>query len=262
MAFAMRKTGSSRRSRTPFGAVATPLRDLFPLLDNPAGYSGRMNLYRQLGIGAISLIAANTAVLWLYFAYDITLFQLVLVYWCECVWIGVFSAVKLIVASAIGDPYQNRWADISPGSAFLMSIFVIFMASSTFFSLIGLVLMAILFANDALTLGTPGDAAINHIGLVFGVSLFLMAAHAISLVANFLVYGEYKTVRVGTLVALPFKRCLALLFMIAASIVFVALVPTFANTTSFAVAVIVLKVLWDILLHIGERRSFASATGS
>lgn len=219
-----------------------------------------MNAFRQLGIGAISLIAANTAVLWLYFAYDITLFQLVQVYWCECAWIGVFSAVKLMLASAIGDPYENRWADVSPGSAFLLSLLVIFMTSSAFFSLLGIVLMAILFANDALPLGNPGDAAINHIGLVLGASLFLMAAHAISLVANFLVLGEYKTARVGTLVALPFKRCLALLFMIATSILFVALVPTYANTTAFAVAVIAMKVLWDILLHISERRGFAVAS--
>ena len=217
-----------------------------------------MSLIKKLGPGAISLIAANTAVLWLYFVYDLTLFQLVLVFWCECAWIGVFSAVKLMVASAIGDPYENRWADVSAGSALLISLLVIFMTSSLFFSLLGMVLMAILFAIDALPLGNPGDAAINHIGLVLGTSLFLMAAHAISLLANFLILGEYKTARVGPLIALPFKRCLALFFMIATSILLVALVPTFANTTAFAIAVIALKVLWDILLHVGERRSFAT----
>lgn len=217
-----------------------------------------MNAFRQLGIGAISLIAANTAVLWLYFVYDITLFQLVLVFWCECAWIGVFSAVKLMLASAVGDPYENRWADVSSGSAVLISLLVIVMTSSAFFSLLGMVLMGILFANDALPLGNAGDAALNHIGLVFGVSLFLMAGHAISLVANFLFLGEYKTARVGTLVALPFKRCLALLFMIAVSILIVALLPALASTTVFAVAVIAMKVLWDILLHIAERRGFAT----
>lgn len=219
-----------------------------------------MDAFRQLGIGAISLIAANTAVLWLYFFYDITLFQLVLVYWCECVWIGVFSAVKLMLASAIGDPYENRWADVSAGSALLISLLVIVMTSSAFFSLLGIVLMGILFANDALPLADAGDVPMNHVGLVFGVSLFLMAAHAVSLIANFLFLGEYKTARVATLVALPFKRCLALLFMIAVSILFVAMVPALASTTTFAVAVIVMKVLWDMLLHIGERRAFSAAT--
>jgi hypothetical protein len=215
-----------------------------------------MSLIKKLGPGAISLIAANAAVLWLYFVYDITLFQLVMVFWCECAWIGVFSAVKLMVASVIGDPYENRWADVSAGSAVLMSLLVIFMTSSAFFSLLGIVLMAILLANDALSLGNPGDAAFNQVGLVVVVSLFLMAGHAISLVANFLVLGEYRKARVGALVALPFKRCLALLLMIAISILFVALVPALANTTVFAIVVIVLKLLWDLRLHFGERRSF------
>jgi hypothetical protein len=211
---------------------------------------------KGFGLGAVSLILANAGLLIFYVVYDVTLFQLVLVYWCECVWIGIFSAIKLIIASIIGDPYENRWADVSPGSAFLTSLIVIIFTSSTFFSLLGVTLVFILFANDALQLGNPNDETFNHIRLVLGASLLLMAGHAISLIANFFVLGEYKTAKVRTLVTLPFTRCIALLAAIVVSIVFVATVPGFANTSAFAVAVILLKVLWDNRLHRRERRAF------
>jgi hypothetical protein len=185
----------------------------------------------------------------LYFVHDVTLFQLVLVYWCECAWIGLFSALKLITASMIGDPYRNRVAEVSGGAGLFMSLFVIGFSSTAFFALLGMILMGILMANDALALSNPGDDMMNHIGLVLGASLLLAASHAISFVANFLVMGEYKIARVGTLVALPFKRSLALLVTIALSIAFVATVPALASTSAFAVVVIVLKTLWDGWLH-------------
>lgn len=213
-------------------------------------------LVGRLGLGALGLIVANGGVLILFFIHNVTLFQLVLVYWCECAWIGIFSAIKLIVASMFGDPYENRWADVSRGASVFTSLFVIVFSSSAFFSLLGFVLFAILFANDSLMLSSPGDDMYNHIGLVLGTSFLLMTAHALSLIANFLILGEFRTARVGTLVALPFKRCLALLFTILISIVFVAVVPRFASTTGFAVVVIFLKLLWDLRLHLGERRAF------
>lgn len=89
----------------------------------------RLPLIKRLGLGAICLIIANTLLLFLYFWYDVTLFQLVLVYWCECVWVGIFSAIKLTVASVVGDPYENRWADVSPGAALFTSLFVIIFSS-------------------------------------------------------------------------------------------------------------------------------------
>ena len=219
----------------------------------------RLPFVGRLGLGAISLIIANAGLLTLYFGYDVTLFQLVLVYWCECAWIGIFSAIKLIVASVIGDPYESRWANVSPGAALFTSLFVIVFSSAAFFSLLGIMLMSILFANDALALSNPNDEMLNHIGLVLGASFLLMTAHAISLVVNFLVLGEFRTAKVRSLVALPFQRCIALLVAIAVSIAFIAFVPGFANTSAFAVAVILLKTLWDIRLHHKERRAFAQS---
>lgn len=216
-------------------------------------------LVQRLGLGAIGLIVANTLVLYLYFFYDVTLFQLVLVYWCECVWIGLFSAIKLIVASIAGAPYESRWVHATRGGSVLMSFLLIGFAGSAFISLLGIILMMLLWVNGAFPLGDPGDESLNHFGLVFAASSFLMAAHGISLVANFILRGEYKNVGAGTLLVLPFKRCFALLFAIFVSIMVSALFPTIASTSLFAVMVIFLKVVWDIGLHFKERRMFAES---
>ncbi|MGB5354314.1 MAG: DUF6498-containing protein [Woeseia sp.] len=217
----------------------------------------QLTVAKELGLGALGLLVANAAMLLCFFAYDLTLFQLVLVFWCECLWIGVASAGKLIAASIVGNPYENQFAEISAGASFMMSLFVIFFTSSIFFSLLGMTLMAILYANDALAPSTPGDDLLNHIGPVLGVSYLLLAGHLLSFVSNFLVLGEYKYARMGPLMALPFKRCLALLMAIAVSIGFIALMPRFASTSGFAVMVIVLKVVWDLRLHVGERGQFS-----
>lgn len=218
----------------------------------------RWRFVSELGLGALSLLVANAVVVFCYFMYDMTVFQLVMVYWCECLWIGIASALKLIVASLIGDPYENRWVSFSPGARVLLSIGVIFFASSSFFFVLGMTLMLILMANDSLALSNPHDDALNHIGLVFGVSFFLLVGHALSFVVNFLFRGEFRAAKVGTLIALPYKRSLALLTVIALSVGFVMFTPGFASTTAFAIVVLLLKAFWDIALHASERKSFAA----
>ena len=212
---------------------------------------------RRLGIGALSLLVANAGVLVFYFHWDITLFQLVLVYWCECLWVGIFCAIKLLVASVFGSPYENRYADVSRGAAVFTSVLAIGGTAAAFFSLLGATLMAILFANNTLVLSSIGDELHRLFGVALGASLLLLAGHAISFVVNFLLLGEYRRARFGELLALPFKRCLALLAAILVSLAVVVAVPALASTAGFAVVIIVLKVLWDIRLHIRERRIFA-----
>jgi len=216
-------------------------------------------LLGRLGISALGLAAANAVLLLLYFAYDATLFQLVLVYWCECLWIGVFSAIKLIFASLFGSPYENRHIAVSKGSAVFMSVVVIWMTSAAFFSLLGLLLMGILAANEWLPLGTPDDEIMNHIGVVIGVSLLFVAGHGLSLIGNFLLLGEFRRAKVGDLVLLPFRRCLALLAAIVIAFGAVAAVPALATTSGFAAVLIVVKLAMDLRLHLGERRTFAES---
>ena len=211
------------------------------------------------GLGAISLVAANAGLLLLYFVYDLSLFQLVLVYWWECFWIGVFSALKLIVASVIGDPYENRWANVTKGAAVFTSIIVIGFASTSFFALLGGVGIAILWIDDSLGVAVNSAGALDNIEVIIGTSILFFIGHGVSFVGNFLVLGEFKRARVGTLVALPYRRCLALGVMVAISIAIIVTVPNLANTTAFAAIIIAIKLLWDVRLHYKEREGFSRA---
>jgi hypothetical protein len=215
----------------------------------------------RLGLSAISLIVANATVLFLLLHYDLSPIQVVLVYWCECVWIGLFSAAKLALASVIGDPYENRWATFSKGSALLISIVTIFFCSSAFFSVLGVVLAIVVSVQHSLGAASSGVELLDDVSLVIGTSMVLAASHGISFVANFLILGEFRRARFGDLIMLPFKRSLALLAAILLGLVVVVLVPWLASTTLFAAIVIVLKVLWDLHLHNRERQVFAVSGG-
>lgn len=216
----------------------------------------------KASIGAISLAAANAGLLFLYFYYDLTLFQLILVYWWECLWIGLFCALKLIVASMIGDPYENRWIEVSGGAGVLLSIVAIGFVGGEFIALFGALGFAITFAFTELTGLEADELLFDQIGLILGSSLLFLAGHGLSFVVNFLVLGEFRTARAVTLLFLPFRRCLALLGTIAIAFGVAYYVPGLASGTAFAVILIVLKLLWDYRLHLKERTAFAAGPGA
>jgi hypothetical protein len=138
----------------------------------PAAPAARLPLAGELGLSALGFVAGNSLLLVLFFVYDVTLFQLVLVYWCECAWIGIFSAIKLVTASVIGDPYRTRVAEVSGGAGVFMSLVVIGFSSTAFFSLLGMILVGILMANDALALSSLGDAFRVRFAYLRGRDLF------------------------------------------------------------------------------------------
>ncbi len=209
------------------------------------------------GVGALGLIVANIAVVWLVFAFDVTPFQLVFVFWCECLWIGLFNALKLLAAGMFGNPFANRFADVSSGAAVFSALLIIAVASMPFFAMLGAVLLAILFANDWLALSAAADAPLAQIGVVIGASGALAAGHALSFVVNFLLLGEFRAATVRMLVMQPFRRCGALLLAVAVSLTAAALTPALATTAVFGALVLVVKVVLDLRLHVAERRRFA-----
>ena len=211
----------------------------------------------KLGFGAISLIAANATLLLLYFWLDLTLFQVVLVYWLESFWVGVYCALKLLVASAFGDPYENRWAELSGGANFLLSILALGYLGAKFLFLFALLGFGISFAYDGLTGLDAADVFTDSFGLLLGTSGVFLAGHGLSFVVNFLILGEFRTARVGTLMWLPIRRCLALLAAIILAFGVAYVVPGLANASGFAIVLIMLKLYWDYRLHLKERASFA-----
>lgn len=212
----------------------------------------------RAGMGAASLIAANVGLAVIYFAYDLTLYQLVLVYWWECLWIGLFSALKLIIASIAGDPFSNRYVGTTAGGRVVLSIMLIGAVSTVFGSVLGFTGMSLLWVGEALPESATVDRAVNQVTLILGSSFLFLLGHGLSFVVNFLLLGEFRRARAGALLLLPFKRCLALIACIVVAVAVVLGIPVLASTTGFAALVIVLKLLWDSWLHVRERRAFAN----
>jgi hypothetical protein len=213
----------------------------------------------KASLGALSLLAANAGLLLIYFAYDLSLFQLVVVLWVECFWIGFYSAIKLLTASIIGSPYENRYVHFTRGSSFLLSVIAIFLVTAEFMAIFGATGIAIFFIQDAMSVGDAGDLVMDDIGVVLLGSMLFFVGHGISYVVNFIILGEYRTATFGKLLTLPFKRCLGLFFSIALTGGVLAFVPQFATTTLFAVLLLTVKVLWDYRLHVKEREALRHA---
>ncbi|MEO1247879.1 MAG: DUF6498-containing protein [Pseudomonadota bacterium] len=215
--------------------------------------------FAQLGLGAIALIAANSGLIALYFLLDLELVQLVVVYWVECLWIGIFTVLKLLTASLIGSPYENRYVSFSRGGAVLTSLLTIGFIGGQFLALFAGTGLAIYLVVESLDPQASSRNVFAGLILLLQCSLLFLVSHAISFVANFLVGGEYKTARATMLLAVPFSRCLALLGAVIVALVALRVIPALASTGAFALLLIVFKLAWDLHLHNGERSRFGAA---
>lgn len=227
------------------------------LSENTADSIGATHKLGARGVAALSLFAANVGMLFLYFALDLTLFEVVVVYWFEALWVGLFSGLKLLTASLFGDPYENRWVDVSWGSGLFLSLFAIIKSSGFFLTILALTGVALVVAHEGLT-GVDGNDFVREQGpLLLKCSLLFLAGHGLSFVINFLILGEFRHARAGTLLWLPFKRGLALFVTIVAALTALQTWPGVLTYTTFALLLIIVKLAWDYFLHTRERRSFS-----
>jgi len=213
----------------------------------------------RLGPGAfaaLTLFAANAGMLFLFFALDLTLFELVVVYWFEALWVGLFSGLKLLTASLFGSPYENRWVDVSRGMSFLMSLYAIAKSGLAFLFLLAATFVALMVAQQELTGVDGNDFVEDQLLLLLKCSLLFVGGHGLSFVINFLGRGEYRHARMVTLLWLPFKRALALFVTIVGALYAIREWPGVLGYTTFAALLIVVKLTWDLFLHWLERRSF------
>lgn len=229
------------------------------LSDNIAGQISDTRLLGARAFAALSLIAANIGLLVLYFVLDLTLFQLVVVYWWEALWIGLFSGLKLLTASLFARPYDTSWLEVSPGANLFLSLYAIVKAGGFFLILLALTGLALIVSYQELT-GTDGEEFIaGQLGVVLKCSLLFLVGHGLSFVVNFLVLGEFRQARFITLLWLPFKRAFALFFAIVASLTAIQTWPGMFNETVFAGFLIFVKLAWDYRLHRRERRSLQAS---
>lgn len=214
---------------------------------------------RHLGarsLASLSLLAANAGMLLLYVVLDLTLFQLIFVYWWEALWIGLFSGLKLLVASLFGSPFENRWVHVSRGSSLFFSILAMVKSGGIFMAVLALTGVALVVAQQELTGVAGNDFVRAQAMLMLKCSLIFLAGHGLSFVVNFLVLGEFRHARFTTLMWLPFKRALALFVAIVASLTAIQAWPGMISESVYAGGLILVKLGWDYLLHRRERRSF------
>ncbi len=206
----------------------------------------------------LGLLLANIAFLVTFFAYDLSLFQLLLVYWSECLLLGIFNSLKLLTASLFGHPYDNRPVGYSRGSAILLSLLAIFFFVGKYMTFIGMLGIGILLVAQEVT-GLELFDLLGEAGEVLALSTVLLAAgHGLSFLINFLVLGEYKNARARQLIFWPYRRALALLGAISVAVVMSIFRPELANTISFVLVLALCKLLADMGLHLMERRKFSS----
>ncbi len=217
----------------------------------------RLTGHGARAFAALSLLAANLGFLVLFIAFDLTLFELVVVYWLELLWIGLFSGLKLLTASLFGSPYENRWVDVSTGAAFLMSLFAIVKSAGVFFTFLFAAGMGLLLANEALTGTAVGEFVEAEAGLLLKCSLLFLVGHALSFVINFVVLGEFRRASAVSLLWLPFKRSIALLVIVVGGLLIIVKWPVLFDATTFALVLIVIKLSADWFLHRRERSSLA-----
>lgn len=218
-----------------------------------AGHFGEASKPGATLVAALAVTAANASMLYFYFAFDLTLFQIVLVYWWEALWIGLFGGLKLLTASLFGDPYQNRWVDVSPGASIVLSVFAIIRSGGAFLTLLALTGVALVVARQGPG-GTSGtDFVSEQVGLILKCSMLFFAGHGLSFIINFLLLGEFRRARIGALLWLPFRRCIALFVTVVAALTTMQAFPGVFTHTGFAAALIVVKLAWDYVLHRRER---------
>ena len=208
-------------------------------------------------LGASGLLIVNVAFLFVFFIYDFNLYQLLLAYWWECLWIGIFCAIKLIAASLFGDPYENRFAHFSRSANVVVSIAAIALVSAEFLTLFAVLGLFVVVLPSQFSGLEPSDMFMDGLGAVVLSSLLFLAGHTLSFFSNFIAGREYESARAVPLLLLPFNRCIALVGAIVFSYAVAFLAPGLATSGAFAALVILMKMAWDYRLHTWERTVLA-----
>ena len=212
---------------------------------------------RKPAASVLALLLANGGVALCYFAFDLGLLQLAVIYWWECLWIGIFCVLKLLVAAILGDPYGDGDRELSRLGNVVSAIIGVWFVGAKFlvvFVVLGVVLVGAFQGPDDVDSGRILETVV---GPALACSALLLFAHGFSFYSNFIARKEYETARSKALLSLPFRRCAALAAGVIIAAIGAHFVPGLAETAGFAVLVVLVKLLWDSRAHRKERLALA-----
>jgi len=199
-------------------------------------------------LSAFVLLVSNAIPLVGVLLHDWTVFQILLLYWCENVVVGVFNVLRMVCAQPES---ELGWA----GKLFLIPFFVVHYGMFTFVH--GMFVLG-LFGGGSTRFGglswTSLWSAVRGAGLGVPVGA-LVASHGFSFFHNYLAGGEYQRVQLPQLMFQPYGRVMMLHVTV---LIGAFLATAFGSPLPALVLLIVLKTTLDLGAHLKERRKLGS----
>jgi len=218
-------------------------------------------------ISALSLVVANLIVAFVVMSQKWGYYSVILIYWLEALIIGVYNLGRMFVVCWFGNPL-GKWVGIKNG----LSRLVLSLVLGGFFVVkfgglalgLGLLVMAIpgFLAQrentDEITAISHGLEAVGA-GVLMAAGI-LFVSHGVSFALNFLRRGEYKQSNAFVLLFKPYVRMVLVVVVLILGFTATLLIPNFGRTTGFAVAIVLLKLIVDMVSHAFAHRQRTRGT--
>ena len=211
-------------------------------------------------IGLVALVLANLFVALQTVRHEWGYYETLLIFWTEVAVLGGYNVLRMLVVGVFGaEPlgsWAARWVDLGTRlNRLLFTLFgiIFFIFKFGGFALgIGLfvLLLPAMLAPAGQAVGISIHRALHAAGPgLLTASAMLCLSHGISFIKNFLLDREYDRVSVGSLMFWPYARMSLVGGVLLAGIVIARMVPGLDSATSFAVVMVLLKLLADALSH-------------
>jgi Family of unknown function (DUF6498) len=219
--------------------------------------------------GLIALILANLFVAAQTFRHEWGYYETMLVFWVEVMILGGFNVLRLLVVGVFGaEPlgsWAARWVDLGSRLNRLL------------FTLIGIGFFVVKFGGFAMVIGlfvlllpallTPdggnGGISVHRALSAAGPGLLAAAAvlglsHAVSFVREFMIGREYHRLTLMSLAFLPYARMVLVAIVLVVGLAVAGSVPGLGRATGFAVVMVLLKLVADVVTHSLQHAYFRS----
>jgi len=202
-----------------------------------------------------ALIAANLVVAAVTLIRGWGFYEIIIVYWCEAIIIGGYNMARMVMVGLAGEPFGKSVDAGSLGNRLLLLLLVLgfFVVKFGGFAL-G---MGLLVAMVPAFLGQAHNAGAREIwhglqavggGVAIAVAV-LFISHGISFVMNFLLRREYENTNLLVLLFWPYVRMSLVVMALGAGLAAAALIPALDTSTTFGVAIVLVKSAADLLMH-------------
>lgn len=212
---------------------------------------------------ATALIAANLVVAAVTLFHGWGFYEIIIVYWCEAVIIGGYNMARMVMVGLAGEPFGK----VIDAGSLPTRLFLLVMALGFFAVKFGGFALAtgMLVAAVPAFLAHAHDAATSEIrhglravaGAVAIAVIVLFISHGISFVMNYLVRREYENTNLLVLLFWPYVRMSLVAAALGAGLVIAALIPALDTSTTFGVAVVLVKTAADLVMHQVEHARLA-----